>query len=104
MVIRSLSLGILLGAWVVTLLPNWLERHSMSSFVNSDLVFYVVTGLIVVLLFSRQVLKILDHIDPRIGRWWHEFWRPIRVDSEEHRRREAERERKSKERRATKNK
>ncbi len=62
---RDLLLGILLGIWITTV-QAWVERHKMFSL--SDILFYLLTLAIVVLLAWRPIIL------PLIGKIWPELW------------------------------
>jgi hypothetical protein len=58
---RDLILGVFLGVWI-TMLLTWLERHQM----GADIVFYVVSALLFILLIWRFILKLIARINPDV--------------------------------------
>jgi hypothetical protein len=80
---RELVLGILIGV-AIALAPNWWEAHPMF---NVDSVFYTVLGLIVIVIFWRPILNLIDRFNPKFIRRLYEFWASPQLN-EEHKKRE----------------
>jgi len=85
--VRDVLVGIFLGIWIIKL-SDWMGRHGMSD----DMVFYLMTGLIVMLLLWRFFLDIIHSVNPKL--WFKinknihkvadkEFWE--RLDEQEKR-------------------
>jgi hypothetical protein len=73
---RDLILGVFLGVWI-TMFLTWLERHKM----GADIVFYIVTALLVILLFWRFILKFIAHTNPELWYRINKFFETPKYDA-----------------------
>ena len=58
---RDVLVGIFLGIWIIKF-TDWLGRYGMSD----DMAFYLMTGLIAMLLLWRFFLDIIHYANPRL--------------------------------------
>src|SRR3972149_3973902 len=77
MAMRDTVVGVILGVWI-TMFVTWLERHKMSNFY--DVAFYIVTGILVLMLSFRLVLKLLAHARPEWYLRVNSLFAPVPID------------------------
>ena len=72
---RDLILGVFLGVWI-TMFLTWLERHEM----GADIVFYIVTALLIILLSWRFILKLIARVNPELWFMINKFFETPKYD------------------------